>query len=553
MGKINSLFSISLASCLAVSTGLSAQAADSASDALLKALGASNAPAANDGSAPTAALADIRLSNSVARQLFADWSSLPRNATGNSAELNRWVQSFFADQYEGFAHLWGVMEDKIPAQLQNSLRAAYLYSLHELNVPQTFFDEWMQALRSPGFVAHRASGALEEALGTGFDAWFLRSGIQVSSEQESVIRAIGVSRSPIFLSLNASLMRRKGDQAGELLSKLPLNSPFRPWLAQTVAVGQAKKADLAGAARTLKMFYEPWLQATKDPRKLALHYMEVARLLYQAGAIEGAIAYYEKVPNGIPEYLTAREELTWCWLRLGQSEKLRGNLETLTSKVLADQFQPEAYLVRSISNLKLCYYDEVEKDFRAFIGVNREWAKKIDVALQSGDTPTPRTVDIYSEAAIASLGARQTELAVLQGLSERSISATIPAVGPQKHWGTGITRISSHIEGAKKRKSDEFRRQWKNDRITLNEAIRKMQFVKVELLSQVSELAAMSEGKGDAIQTSASAASNTVVVSSEQKNQMAKEGDMVFPFDGTLWADEMFKLKAISKGRCIGQ
>jgi len=80
-----------------------------------------------------------------------------------------------------------------------------------------------------------------------------------------------------------------------------------------------------------------------------------------------------------------------------------------------------------------------------------------------------------------------------------------------------------------------------------------MQFVKVELLSQVSELAAMNEGKGDAIQTSASAASNTVVVSNEQKNQMAREGDMVFPFDGTLWADEMFKLKAISKGRCIGQ
>ncbi|RYZ72244.1 MAG: hypothetical protein EOP09_03485 [Proteobacteria bacterium] len=467
--------------------------------------------------------------------------------------MNRWIQTFFADKHEGFAHLWGAMEDKIPAGIQYSARAAYLYSLHELGAPQMFFDEWMQSLRSSPFAASRASNALEEAIGSGFDAWFLKSGVQISAEQESLIRQIGISRSQIFLSLNAATYRRKGDSGLAMLEKLPLNSPFRPWLAQTVAVGQAKKADLAGAARTLKIFYEPWLQVTKDPRKLALHYMEIARLLYQAGALEGAISYYEKVPNGIPEYLTAREELTWCWLRLGQTDKLRGNLETLTSKALSDQFQPEAYLVRSISNLKLCYYNEVEKDFASFISVNRAWAQKIDLALKASEPPTPRTVDIYSEAAVARVASREAEIAQLRSLSERSISATIPAVGPQKHWQAGVKRLELAIDTAKKSRADEFRRQWKNDRVTLNEAIRKMQFVKVELLSQVSELAARSDGQGDAIVTSASAAQKTPVVSSEQKKQMSNEGEMVFPFDGVVWADEMFRLKSFAKGRCLGQ
>src|SRR5699024_6961811 len=124
--------------------------------------------------------------------------------------------------------------------------------------------------------------------------------------------------------------------------------------------------DLAGAGAVLKRDLEPTLDMNGDPKALASHYLQVARLLYQAGALDAAESFYTRIPNGTPQYLEAREELTWVWLRKGDVAKLRGELVTLGSRVFDDQFQPEVHLVRAISNLKLCYYDEVEQDFRVF-------------------------------------------------------------------------------------------------------------------------------------------------------------------------------------------
>jgi hypothetical protein len=522
--------------------------AETGSDALLQAVGGTqNSPVNQVGNstAPAFVLNEIKLNNSVARSLFADWSATSNQGSPHTIETAQWVQSFFKDQFENYAHLWGAMSEKVPSSMSTSARAAYLYSLYQVNTPQTFFDEWMQSMANPEFASHKASTSLEEAISAQFDQWFLDSEISMTSQQQELIKKIGFSRSPVFLALNAATLRKKGEAAVSILEKLPLNSAFRPWLAQTVAVSYAKKGDLANAAKILKIYYEPWLMSVKDPGKLATHYLAIARLLYQAGALDGATQYYEKIPNGIPEYLTAREELTWVWLRLGQTEKLRGNLKTLTSQVLDNQFQPEAYLVRAVSNLKLCFYQSVEQDFADFIRVNASWAQKIDQGLKEAIVPEPRKIDIYSQASLKALSKRDAELKTLEGLSARSVAAVIPAVGPQKHWAEAIQRAQLAREYAVKLKNEEFRRQWKNDRITLNEAIRKMQFVKVELLSQVSEIAQQKSPADDQIKLSAASAT-----AGKKFNQ---EGQMVFPFDGVIWPDELFKLRSVTQGRCLGQ
>src|SRR3989440_6028979 len=50
------------------------------------------------------------------------------------------------------------------------------------------------------------------------------------------------------------------------------------------------------------------LKAKGDPKLLAEHSIEVARLLYQAGALDGAERYYEKIPTGVSSYYASREE-----------------------------------------------------------------------------------------------------------------------------------------------------------------------------------------------------------------------------------------------------
>jgi len=502
---------------------------------------------ANVGSAVKANLAiqsEIHLDNPVARMLFNDWS----NQKGLSYETNAWVQQFFAGKFETFAHLKTAMtphvENTQSAQFKNSVRAAYIYSLYRLNLPQSFITEWLSAMDQSTFSTSQAAFSLDEGVSNlaSLDQWLMDSKVHLSAAQEAIILKTGFSRHPAWLSLNALVMQRKGLVAEELLSKLAINSPFRPCLAMTVALAYARKSDLGNAAKVLKVYYEPWMNQSKDPTAKSRYSLEIARLLYQIGSVDGAIQYYQKIPKGSADYITAREELSWCWLRQGNLEQLRGNLATLNSSVMSDQFRPESSLVKAISDLKICNYSAVEKDFTAFVNNNKEWAKKIDAAIQAPESAMPRVVDDFSQYAMDSVKQQAVELAKLEDLSNRSVSAALPAVGQQKHWLSAISDLKTGIESTKKRQAEEFRRQWKTDKLTLQESIRKMQFVKIELLSQVSQVESLTSKQATPADTIQAA-----------KNKINDQGDQSFPFDGVVWPDELFKLRAVTDGQCAGK
>jgi tetratricopeptide (TPR) repeat protein len=545
------LLSLAIASSAVASLPVVAQ---SAADALLKAAG----PTAAAGSTPSAGVVasfgqeEIRLNSPIARQLFAEWTAAQGKNNAVAFETGTWVRFVLSEKFEAAAHLWSTLQNKFPDSISETAKAAHLYGLYKLGLHQTFFDQWMDALATRRFPESRGATALEESIAPEFEAWFLDHAVQISADAGSVIRKLGPERGSIFVSLTAAMLERKGEAATAFLPTLPVTSRFRPRLAQTVAAALARKGDLAGAGTVLKTYYEPWLATVKDPEKVSSHYLQIARLLYQAGSFEGAIQYYEKVPTGSVDYLTAREELAWCWLRLGDGGKLRGNLSTLTSKLLADRFQPEAYLVRAISNLKLCYHAEVEKDFDSFLKSNQVWASKIQNALKAADPTAPRLSDLYSTRAVLAEKQRQAEITVLEGLAERSIAAVLPAVGPQKHWTEALQKSKLNLESARKLRVSEYRRQWKNDQAALLEAIRKMQFVKVELLSQVT-LAAAEQKDVEGTKVALAAASGTAPDVAAARAQIRNDGDMVFPFDGVVWPDELFKLRSQSTSRCLGQ
>jgi hypothetical protein len=115
----------------------------------------------------------------------------------------------------------------------------------------------------------------------------------------------------------------------------------------------------------------------------------------------------------------------------------------------------------------------------------------------------------------------------------------LPAVGKQQHWLDSVQKLKLVMEDTKKRQADEFRRQWKSDRATIQEAIRKMQFVKVEWLSQVSQLEGLEKKvaqKSDSNQ--------------QPQNNPSIKAELSFPYDGVVWPDEVFKLRAVTNGQC---
>ncbi len=468
-------------------------------------------------------------------------------------EIKLWAQKVIKKDYAGAAHLWTAIQKHLPSRFEPAARAGYLYSLYKLNLPQTFFDQWVESLDRKSFVDSSLSLALDQTINPGFDKWWVDNAVSVTAEQLRTVAKQNQNRGSHYATVQAWGSLRTGVNAERALALLPADHALKVPLANTVALALARKSDLRGAGAVLKQHLEPAISARKDIEGLSAHYIQIARLLYQAGSLDGAAEYYLKIPNGSKDFLNAREELGWVWLRQGDTSKLRGELETLGSGLFNDKFAPDVYVLRSISNLKLCYYAEVEKELNAFVKSNKEWATKIQAAMTAEDPPVAES-DFFVEAARRSRDSKKAEADLLEALATQSITAVLPAVGPQHHWEKAKARALSASESARKQVADEVRRHWKNRKTVLTEAIRKMQFVKVELFSQVRLLSKETSPSASAPSGAVSAlerdtASRLKEESKEALNE-ASQSEMVFPFDGVIWPDELFKLTSVAQSRC---
>lgn len=560
--RVRGVWGVTTLVVLAGSTAGSAARASSGADALLQSVSAPKSSAAQGAAGgekkaqagtpsaleSSAGLAGIQLDDPFRMQLFASWQ-MQNHQLGY--DLSTWVLRVLKNDFEGAAHLWTKVEGSVPAAFAHEARSAWLYSLWKLGLAQSFVDQWIDSQNSKGYASSRAAGALDQVLAqAGLDRWLAERAVALSPEQEASVKRLDTARGLHVLTLQAWGQLRQGEGALSTLKKLPLEHGLRPALAQTVALARARRGDLAGAAQVLKHELEPVLEARGDALALSAHHLQVARLLYQAGALDGAEDYYRRVPAGAPHFLKAREELTWTLLRKNEVGKLRGELATLSTGVFSETFQPEVFLVRAISNLKLCYYEEVRKDFSAFQSVNGQWAKKIDQALQAGAPPRPEWVDEFGLRAEKSFQARSSEAASLSELAKVSIQAVLPAVGEQKHWVRLRDRMLQARDRLAQNRDAEFRRQWLSRRQVLEEAIRKMAFVKVELGSQLRELSRL-ENRGqvaDSVQSSAAAALKQAAPAVPQSSAGAVQ---VYPQDGELWPDELFRLQSVARERCL--
>ncbi len=468
-------------------------------------------------------------------------------------ELRLWAQKVLKKDYAGAAHLWTAIQKQMPAKFEPAARTAYLYCLWKLNVPQTFFNEWVDSLSRKSFQDSALSLALDQTINPGFDKWLLDNVPAVTAEQQRILAQVGFTRGSHYASLYAWGLLRSGEKAKDALGILAADHPLKAPLSETVSLALARKGDLKGAGAVLKQHLEPAIEHRKDVRGLSRHYLEIARLLYQAGALEGAADFYQRIPDGSPDFLKAREELAWVWLRQGDTGKLRGELKTLRTGLFTAQFSPDVYVVRAISSLKLCFYSDVEKELNDFVTANKTWAGKIEQALKAED-PEQDEPDFFVDLAKRAVVARQTEADFLSALATQSITATLPAVGPQKHWEKARVTSLGALEDSKKKSAEEVRRHWKNRKTILAEAIRKMQFVKVELLSQVRTLSReatpASGAPSGAISSLERETKDRLDAQTQAALKTASEGEMVYPFDGVIWPDELFKLTSVAQSKC---
>jgi hypothetical protein len=258
-----------------------------------------------------------------------------------------------------------------------------------------------------------------------------------------------------------------------------------------------------------------------------------ARLLYQLGSMSEAIKAYGQVPRDAEIFPTMVEERSWALARAGDYDRLRGDLESLSKPIYKNYFGPESVVLRSILELKLCHYQNVTKTFDEFNTQFRPWAEKISSAMSAGETPAPPWTDPQLQLNEATLARLQAEGQRLKQLETESLSAPLTAVGKQSHWVLLERSVQDSTTVAQKDVQKSRARIWQSRGAQLQEAIRKMRFVKVELMSQLSLKLADHQEKG------------------VEKVATAKAGLQVYPYEaGEVWPDELFRIRALSNSSC---
>ncbi|MCC6277118.1 MAG: hypothetical protein IT289_04285 [Oligoflexia bacterium] len=456
-------------------------------------------------------------------------------------EVRQWADAVMGEEFERASHLWSVVSPLVPEHLRHLAQSAQLYSLFKQDLTQTFVAEWLKAQYEKSYFESPAEAALENAIFPSVLDKIGQQKVALSEQERDWVFKISGDR-PLWVWLRGWSALRNPELAEGLLEKIPKESTLKSKLSQTVAVKYLKQNDFSKVAKVLKLHYEPAVMATKSEKEIAGHFLNIARVLYQAGQLQGALAYYEKIPKSSAHYLKAKEESLWVLLRLGRLSQLRGELKSFDYSFFKSRFLPEVSLVRSISNLKLCLYGDVEKDFEEFKKLNSSWAVRIDNALNAPDTPVPPESDYFTQSAETQVQNLSSEIQQIQGLAHKSIEAALPAVGVQKHWTDYKETLVSRLEGAKKRLADERRRQWKNARKELGEAIKKMRFVKLEYMNQVRTLSQRSQT------TTQVAGTNNVL-----PQEMVSKDKLVFPHGIDFWPDELFKLRSTAQSVCLKQ
>ena len=487
----------------------------------------------NDRTAESTVFEGFKLNDPVMVQMFTEW----RTAGKLDYEVNSWYMKLLQGKYEQAAHLLSVMNDKMPSELYTHMKVSEVYLYHKLGLNQRFFDTWVDLLKDKKAVQSRIGMTLWQYVDQQAPGFFSKNGIQISEAQAETIRNVENANTPFFVYANAALALRSGRNAYQSLISLPSGHPFKIPLAQTVILDLARNNELGNAGKVLKKYLEPEIEKVNDPYVLGEYYLNLARFLYQAGAMEAAESYYMKVPNKHPKFTEARAELMWSYLRTGKTADLRGQVASLNSELFSDYFIPEIYVVRSISNLKLCQYGEVEIDFQNFITANKKWAKIIQDKIKEDEPKWSEHKDFFLKLADQKVAAIEQEMKKIEDLGKKSIKATLPAVGVQPHWSKNNKELAFHLQEVKKQRIVEYKRPWINRERILAEAIKKMKFVKIETMSQIRDLTRKNITLGTG---------NTA------SDPLAKANDrLVFPYDGVFWPDEVLNLKAKAQSLCL--
>jgi tetratricopeptide (TPR) repeat protein len=461
----------------------------------------------------------LELDDAFLIQLFSRWKALG----AVEPQTNDWMQSIFTKDFsKALVELPKVTDGKV----ESLKKPAELYLLFRLGYFQTFLNEWISFTGNSGFLKSELGLALDQVVAPQSSLLLLKSGFSLNPTLRDLLKNTEKDlESRLNISLQAYKALQSGEGAVQWIGRLNNSDELRLHLAHTALLAYGKKGQLGASGKLIKKVVEPWIEKSENPDEIALYFMTLGRLLYQARAFKEAGDYYKRIPESSKYFLQARTEYLWVLLQERDFSQAMGELGTMELGIFEKRFYPEIYLVSAIGHTMMCQFTDAKDSIHQFVSVNKDWAKRISLAIKSDNPPTVEET-FYSRRMRNQVLSLKKEIS---GLKEKKIEKYNP-------------QLQFNLSFVKNRLKEESHRQWINRQKILESSLYKMKFVRIELLSRMRAVAEGLKGRipgQDVVKNYQAAAVKT------SKNQL------VFPNDGMLWGDELFSMTGDVKNLCI--
>ena len=323
-------------------------------------------------------------------------------------------------------------------------------------------------------------------------------------------------------------------QLKKLLEEVKNNAALTAMFEWQLAIRLAMRDDVAGAAQ---IFSKVKSQRNRFTTEDLLH-LDTARVLYQKGYLEPAIAYYKKVSKASPYWTDAQEEMGWSYVRKGEPQNAIATSMSLMAAPIADLVRPSAYVLHSMTQLKVCDYKGVAETFEKFRKQERpraEFLMNKQYTISNAPHGAKQDGILLSSQTIEKAFLQEADAA--KNLFESSLSQSSDQVGFQGQWQELQRKVQNRAHNAQQATQARLKVLADRELNEIQEALKKLHIIEAEWLQQISAQGVM-----------VTTAQN--LTEKKKGTTGSKSRDKVwFPMDGELWFDEISNYKVdLEKG-----
>lgn len=363
---------------------------------------------------------------------------------------------------------------------------------------------------------------------------------------------------------NLSYKSHKFKSSKEVLSLLRrthVKDDQESWLKWQLGLHLAVEGDTVKSAKVISHLLKKGSGVvSKD-----LIHITIARILYERGFLKAANKYYSKVEKESPFWFTAQEEMAWSYLRQGQPQNTLAVTKTLSQKIFDGMVGAESYMLRALSQVKVCnYYGAIEttKGFSRIFKNRYQKMKGLSESVESSSVTKllsalekQRVSWRYLKADLANIPSYsirdeflfnnqqafaflKKEIKIVDDLYAKSLAEGTATVGYQASIQGLKNVVSARSAAIKNASLNRIKKLAQQEMEEIKLVLQKMHIIEAEVIQQISVASKALKAKVHA--------TNIKKGSTGSKNRYA----MKFPFEGEIWADEISNYRVDIKKAC---